>query len=155
MCSITVAVPVVTPQKETPPSANMFPTDNKFDLTEKIFSGPAILLETILFFVTAWLQRVLGIKTLRHVGITTKDIKAKCKIAHQKLSEGHRETKLHFIPERKRKRLAAVVVLVTARNMIHLQSYDLKSLHAGILNTPNCLKLFGTKYPFFCSINAF
>ena len=120
-------MPVVTPQKDTPPSRKILPTDNKFDLTEKIFSGPAILLETILFFVTAWLQKVLGIKNLRNIGINVNDIRAKCKIAHQKLSEGHRETKLHFSPERNRKRLAAVVVLVTASNMIDLQSYDLKS----------------------------
>jgi hypothetical protein len=144
LCSITVAVPVVTPQKETPPSRKILPTDNKFDLTEKIFSAPAILFDTILFFVTAWLQRVLGYKRLRDVGIKVKDIKTKCKIAHQKLSEGQRETKLHFTPERKRKRLAAVVVLVTASNMIDLQSYDLKS-SLGQAVCDNLIKVGHTK----------
>ena len=86
-----------------------------------------ISLKHIIFFVTTWLQKVLCVKQLRDKGIPLKEIKKQSMVAEQNLVDGHRETKLRFIPKHKSQELDAIIVSVTLGNIMDLQKHSLDS----------------------------
>lgn len=84
--------------------------------------------EHVILFVTTWLQIALGVKQLRHTGITKSDIESKCLEPIEVLKSGQEEACLQFKTTRPRKAKARlVVVIISLASILILQKHPIKN----------------------------
>ena len=84
-------------------------------------TATAISIQHVVFFVTCWLQQVLGVTQLRDKGITKSSILSKSEEAAELLKDGRRDVRLKFTATKKVKTAMTVCVVVSLASILSLQ----------------------------------